>query len=95
MNCVQCGAELRPGAHFCNVCGADQRQLADAAAASDAPEAEDEGAARLKRPARVPRPTLGPALEDAETESDAAARLKSQRRGAARCRAGAIDTPDA
>jgi serine/threonine protein phosphatase PrpC/predicted RNA-binding Zn-ribbon protein involved in translation (DUF1610 family) len=26
MRCIQCGAELRPNARFCNVCGADQSQ---------------------------------------------------------------------
>ncbi len=26
MRCVQCGAELRPNARFCNVCGADQSE---------------------------------------------------------------------
>jgi rRNA maturation endonuclease Nob1 len=36
MRCIQCGAELRPNARFCNVCGADQSQaLAQAASQAE------------------------------------------------------------
>jgi len=36
MRCIQCGAELRPNARFCNVCGADQTQaLAQAASQAE------------------------------------------------------------
>ncbi|HEY7021387.1 MAG TPA: protein phosphatase 2C domain-containing protein [Ktedonobacterales bacterium] len=71
MRCVQCGAELRPNARFCNVCGADQSQaLAQAASqaegqhtviepqpAAPAPVAPIDGdeVERAKRPPRIPR----------------------------------------
>jgi serine/threonine protein phosphatase PrpC len=58
MRCVQCGAELRPNARFCNTCGAHQPELADAADATDATDASETpaaGAGRRKRPPRVPR----------------------------------------
>lgn len=55
MLCSECGAELRAGARFCNVCGARQ-----SASAPEQPpigsgvEGEDSGV-RAKRPPRVPR----------------------------------------
>jgi serine/threonine protein phosphatase PrpC len=71
MRCIQCGAELRPNARFCNVCGADQSQaLAQAASqaegqptvvgpqpAAPAPVAQADGdeVERAKRPPRIPR----------------------------------------
>lgn len=70
MVCIQCGATLRPGARFCNVCGATQaavesseNQPASPEATeqpSATPEAEADGHAtdgtnKQKRPPRVPR----------------------------------------
>src|SRR5262249_30996934 len=56
-----CGAQVRPGARFCNVCGARQplvEQLLEqeAQSAQEAPAAEPgEGSERVKRPPRTPR----------------------------------------
>jgi serine/threonine protein phosphatase PrpC/predicted RNA-binding Zn-ribbon protein involved in translation (DUF1610 family) len=91
MNCIHCGAELRPGAHFCNACGADQTQPAEAAAGDDA-GSEDKGATRLKRPARVPRPAPGATMEDARDESDGD---EAEQPREAQSATGAADTPDA
>jgi serine/threonine protein phosphatase PrpC len=71
MRCIQCGAELRPNARFCNVCGADQTQaLAQAVnqaegqptpvepvLASPAPVMQNDSdeVERAKRPPRIPR----------------------------------------
>ncbi len=54
MQCVQCGAELRPNARFCNTCGTHQPEPASAGA-TDAPAAPAAGESRRKRPPRVPR----------------------------------------
>ena len=57
MLCIHCGAELRPGARFCNVCGKPQTTDGpDPATTTPGAEAED-GAGRAKRPPRVPRAT--------------------------------------
>ena len=71
MRCIQCGAELRPNARFCNVCGADQSQvMAQAASQAEghptvidpqpvAPtsiaQPEGDEVERAKRPPRIPR----------------------------------------
>ena len=71
MQCIQCGAELRPNARFCNVCGADQtKALAQAVSQAEgqptiidpqpvatAPIAQPDGdeVERAKRPPRVLR----------------------------------------
>lgn len=67
MNCTNCGAELRPGARFCNQCGARQGSAGDPVPVSLAPGdhlpdgSEGEaggGPTKLKRPPRVPRATV-------------------------------------
>ena len=83
MNCVQCGAELRPGARFCNRCGTTQPEAASAgsmpqpAIAVEQPSAEQEGdASQVKRP---PRPVRYDAEEgdEADGEGTAGARVPS------------------
>ena len=70
MECQHCGAALRPGARFCNSCGArqelDSAQHATDAVATDTGvgEASPETAAssgRAKRPPRIPRADAGDA----------------------------------
>lgn len=73
MECQQCGAALRPGARFCNVCGArqeitDEPQSATTGGAGSASDTSadadaDAGssAGRAKRPARIPRSEAGDA----------------------------------
>lgn len=84
MVCIQCGATLRPGARFCNVCGAEQTpaeggniETATAVATAEQTPATAEadnpltdGAARQKRPARIPRhrDDQGEAEADAEAQ---------------------------
>ncbi len=72
MQCTQCGNELRPGARFCNVCGAGQSPMDEAANSEQAPDADAGSSARAKRPARVPRPTLVPPLESETGAGDGA-----------------------
>ncbi|HEX6817231.1 MAG TPA: protein phosphatase 2C domain-containing protein [Ktedonobacterales bacterium] len=55
MLCQQCGAELRPGARFCNVCGARQNASEPEQAPVTTGAELEEGAGRAKRPPRVPR----------------------------------------
>ena len=71
MRCIQCGAELRPNARFCNVCGADQSQAlavsqaeghptaVEPVPAASAPlalaESDGDEVERAKRPPRIPR----------------------------------------
>jgi serine/threonine protein phosphatase PrpC len=62
MQCVHCGAELRPNARFCNKCGTHQPEPAGAgeteateALATGATDGEPTGEGRRKRPPRVPR----------------------------------------
>src|SRR5690349_13887030 len=50
MVCIQCGAELRPQARFCNVCGAEQPP---AEAETDSQAGDSTG--KQKRPPRIPR----------------------------------------
>jgi serine/threonine protein phosphatase PrpC len=52
MVCIQCGAELRPQARFCNVCGAEQPPTT-ADAETDSQAADSAG--KQKRPPRIPR----------------------------------------
>ncbi len=62
MECIQCGAQLREGARFCNNCGARQAAAEPPAYVtapstdngSSSPAELDDGA-RVKRPARIPR----------------------------------------
>jgi serine/threonine protein phosphatase PrpC len=54
VECINCHAPLRPNAHFCNVCGAQQPvSVRPSGLASTA--GEDDSGLRLKRPPRVPR----------------------------------------
>jgi serine/threonine protein phosphatase PrpC len=62
MECIQCGASLRPQARFCNVCGAEQPPTATEAEIDS--QALD-GTGKQKRPPRIPR------HRDDETESTA------------------------
>jgi serine/threonine protein phosphatase PrpC len=83
MRCIQCGAELRPNARFCNVCGAEQTQpLTQAQAANQAegqptaveprPAAtssnESDEIERAKRPPRIPRATDDESVGAAATQ---------------------------
>ena len=52
MECIQCGAELRLGARFCNVCGAEQPPMT-AEAETDSQAGDSAG--KQKRPPRIPR----------------------------------------
>ncbi len=52
MECIQCGATLRPHARFCNVCGAEQPPTA-AEAETDSQAGDSTG--KQKRPPRIPR----------------------------------------
>lgn len=78
MECMQCGATLRPGARFCNVCGTRQSTgdgSAETAVRAGAPETiaaepvDDPGASggRMKRPPRVPRADADDAPRTRET----------------------------
>lgn len=72
MSCVQCGAELRPGARFCNRCGALQPDSTSSSAAQPAvavdmrPDEQPEDASQVKRP---PRPVRQDDGEDAAGEA--------------------------
>ena len=70
MVCIKCGAELRPQARFCNVCGTVQpdAESADgqpsrpvataeqpATTVADADGQASDGSGKQKRPARIPR----------------------------------------
>lgn len=81
MQCVQCGADLRPGAKFCNVCGVRQpgapvgvtagtTAIADEHAGGGETETAETGG-RARRPARVPRVRDGETIEDAEDVPEA------------------------
>src|SRR5262245_12073369 len=89
MRCIQCGAELRPNARFCNVCGSDQA-LAQAVSQAEGQPAviepvpaahfpfaqtgsEGEEVERVKRPPRVPR-----ASDDEQEPSAASAPAATQ-----------------
>ncbi|HEU4784497.1 MAG TPA: protein phosphatase 2C domain-containing protein [Ktedonobacterales bacterium] len=52
MECIQCGAALRPQARFCNVCGAEQPPTT-AEAETDSQVGDSTG--KQKRPPRIPR----------------------------------------
>jgi len=52
MECIQCGATLRPHARFCNVCGAEQ-PLTTADDETESQAADSTG--KQKRPPRIPR----------------------------------------
>ena len=56
MLCVNCKAELRPGARFCNVCGARQPEGDPGQTQPPASAETDDSGNRAKRPPRVPRP---------------------------------------
>src|SRR6185437_12227511 len=82
MVCIQCGAELRPQARFCNVCGAEQPPTtADAETDGQAVD----GSGKQKRPPRIPRhrddddETEGADIgadERAETQPESAAQIE-------------------
>ncbi len=82
MECIQCGAELRPQARFCNVCGAEQ-SASTADAETDGQAVDSSG--KQKRPPRIPRhrddddETDGAdsgADERAETQPESAAHME-------------------
>ncbi|HZC77656.1 MAG TPA: zinc ribbon domain-containing protein, partial [Ktedonobacterales bacterium] len=54
MECQTCGAELRPGARFCNVCGAHQLDAEPQTEQDEQSSAQADGG-RVKRPPRTPR----------------------------------------
>lgn len=89
MQCVQCGAELRPNARFCNSCGAHQPEPArvratDATDTADAPDASAAGGVeaasegRRKRPPRVPRVLEDDTEARGEPQSEADTTIGSQ-----------------
>lgn len=56
MLCATCKAELRPGARFCNVCGARQPEGDPGQTQAPTSAETDDSGVRAKRPPRVPRP---------------------------------------
>lgn len=54
MECQSCGAELRSGARFCNVCGARQLDAEPQTEQNEQSSAQADGG-RVKRPPRTPR----------------------------------------
>ena len=73
MLCHQCGTELRPGARFCNVCGARQPESDPEQTGTSGGSEGEESGSRVKRPPRVPRPSDDkPRSHDGETASSIA-----------------------
>lgn len=68
MECIQCGATLRPGARFCNQCGAAQPLSApDSTASEQSPAAGEQPPGLVKRP---PRPVRAEDEDEDEDERD-------------------------
>lgn len=89
MECIQCGAPLRPGAHFCNQCGAHQPtddapahgEVENAAVPpADGEAGGDPGTSggRAKRPPRVPRAGTDEAAHSRETAAPIATSILEQ-----------------